>query len=203
MNYTSKNSNELTATEFHLATFLALPWSFTPEPCQTCPKYMSIKNSFFTYNTKNDNAHAHTYLIQNGNAHAQIDVRRHRLNLIYPFRQLVLLKRKKNQIHRTITTAGPRISFSPEPDSCASRGDDTRRRAARARRGTNRDGACSHVDVAEADAPQGHRPRRQRVSEPIALPTTASDPPAHGFLTLFSFLWLYPAAAALCLCLSV
>jgi hypothetical protein len=80
------------------------------------------------------------------------------------------------------------LSFSPEPDSsCASRRDDTRRRAARVRRGTNRDRACSHVGVEEADAPQGHRPRRQRVSQPIALPTTASDPPAHGFLTLFFF----------------
>jgi hypothetical protein len=60
----------------------------------------------------------------------------------------------------------------------------------RARRRTDRDRACSHVDVAEADASQGHRPRRQRVSQPIALPITPLDLLASGLLVFFCSLWL-------------
>jgi len=105
--------------------------------------------------------------------------------------------KKKSEIH----PAPPSVllysldffSFRCPPDSsCASRGRG--QTTTSGERGRSR--SSSHVDVAEADTPQGHRPRRQRVStfHPrliLALPFLFYLFPARGSdLLNVGFTWI-------------
>jgi hypothetical protein len=63
--------------------------------------------------------------------------------------------------------------------SCASPRLATSRQAAARDRSRSPPTAPIHVDLAQADPPQGHRPRRQRVS--ASFPPPSPDPLAGGF----------------------
>jgi len=83
-------------------------------------------------------------------------------------------KLKENQIHRSIHLQHLRVLLwisSPLPPELLVRLAGRRRQEGEGVGGRSRSPARSHVDVAEANPPQGHRPRRQRVSPLLPSPS--------------------------------